>query len=222
MVWFLLPETVRQRAPEPVSVASTLRSYRRFLGDSGFVIHLGIATCCLCGLFAWISSAAFVIQDVYGLSPLAFGLAFAAGSSGYMVGTTIAAHFVMRWGGGLTMGLGCAAMALGGLVMVVLLAVTPYGAFGVIAAIGLYMIGMGMTLAQAQAGALLPFPDRAGAASSLLGFATQTLSAAVGAILGHTLGSTAWPLAIAMMLVGGLSLLLWTLSRGTRAGLGSH
>ena len=84
------------------------------------------------------------------------------------------------------------------------------------------MIGMGMTLAQAQAGALLPFPDRAGAASSLLGFATQTLSAAVGAILGHTLGSTAWPLAIAMMLVGGLSLLLWTLSRGTRAGLGSH
>ena len=222
MVWFLLPETVRQRAPEPVSVASTLRSYRRFLGDSGFVIHLGIATCCLCGLFAWISSAAFVIQDVYGLSPLAFGLAFAAGSSGYMVGTTIAAHFVMRWGGGLTMGLGCAAMALGGLVMVVLLAVTPYGAFGVIAAIGLYMIGMGMTLAQAQAGALLPFPDRAGAASSLLGFTTQTLSAVVGAILGHTLGSTAWPLAIAMMLVGGLSLLLWTLSRGTRAGLSSH
>jgi hypothetical protein len=43
----------------------------------------------------------------------------------------------------------------------------------------------------------------------------------VGAILGHTLGETAWPLAIAMMLVGGLSLLLWTLSRGMRAGLRS-
>src|SRR5712671_4821502 len=221
MVWFLLPETVRQRAPEPVSVASTLRSYRRFLGDSGFVIHLGIATCCLCGLFAWISSAAFVIQDVYGLSALAFGLAFTAGSSGYMVGTTIAARFVMRWGGDRTMGFGTAAMALGGLVMVLLLAFTSYGAFGLIAAIGLYMIGMGMTLAQAQAGALLPFPNRAGAASSLLGFTTQTLSAMVGAILGHTLGSTAWPLAIAMMLVGALSLLLWTLSRDMRAGLRS-
>ncbi len=64
------------------------------------------------------------------------------------------------------------------------------------------MIGMGMALAQAQAGALLPFPDRAGAASSLLGFVTQTSSAMVGAILGHTLGATAWPLAIAMMLAG--------------------
>jgi MFS transporter, DHA1 family, multidrug resistance protein len=217
MVWFLLPETVRQRAPEPVSISSTLRSYRRFLGDLGFVIHLGIATCCLCGLFAWISSAAFVLQDIYGLSPLVFGLSFAIGSSGYMVGTMIAARFVMRWGSGRTMGFGAAAMALGGLVMVVLLAFTPYGAGGVIVAIGLYLTGMGMTLAQAQAGALLPFPDRAGAASSLLGFVTQTSSAAVGAILGHTLGLTAWPLAIAMLLAGGLALLLWTLSRNVRA-----
>jgi DHA1 family bicyclomycin/chloramphenicol resistance-like MFS transporter len=220
MVWFLLPETLRQRAPEPVSIGSILRSYRRFLADPGFVVHLGIATCCLCGLFAWISSAAFVLQDIYGLSPFTFGLAFAIGSSGYMVGTTIAARFVMRWGSGRTMGLGAAAMALGGAVMVMLLAVTPYGAAGVIVAIGLYMIGMGMTLAQAQAGALLPYPDRAGAASSLLGFVTQTSSAIVGAILGHTLGLTAWPLAAAVLLAGGLSLLLWTLSRGLRAQSG--
>jgi DHA1 family bicyclomycin/chloramphenicol resistance-like MFS transporter len=76
---------------------------------------------------------------------------------------------------------------------------------------------MGMTLAQAQAGALMPYPDRAGAASSLLGFITQTSSAIVGAILGHTLGLTAWPLAIAMLLAGALSLLLWIFSRGARA-----
>src|SRR6185369_11563261 len=126
-----------------------------------------------------------------------------------------------RWGSDRTMGFGAAAMALGGLGVVVVLVFTPFGAYGVIAAIGLYLIGMGMTLAQAQAGALLPFPDRAGAASSLLGFTTQTLSAMVGAILGHTLGSTAWPLAIAIVLAGGLSLLLWALSRGTRAGLRS-
>jgi DHA1 family bicyclomycin/chloramphenicol resistance-like MFS transporter len=218
MVWFLLPETLRQRAPEPVSVASILRSYRRFVGDKSFVIHLGIATCCLCGLFAWISSAAFVLQDIYGLTALAFGVAFAVGSSGYMVGTAIAARFVMRWGSRRTMGFGAAAMALSGLVMAVLLAFTPAGAWGVIAAIGLYTIGMGLTLAQAQAGALLPYPDRAGAASSLLGFITQTASAVVGAILGHTLGLTAWPLAIAVLLAGGLSLLLWTLSAGRTTG----
>ena len=97
--------------------------------------------------------------------------------------------------------------------MVLLLAFTSSARCGVIAAMGLYLVGMGMTLAQAQAGALLPFPDRAGAASSCLGFMTQTSSAVVGAMLGHALGTTAWPLAIAMLLAGGLSLLLWTLTR---------
>ena len=77
MVWFLLPETLRQRAPEPVSPMSIMRSYRRFLGDRVFVVHLGIAICCMSGLFAWISTAAFVLQDIYGLSPLAFGFTFA-------------------------------------------------------------------------------------------------------------------------------------------------
>ena len=218
MVWFLLPETLRKRAPEPVSIASTVRSYRRFLADRGFVIHLGIATCCLCGLFAWISSGAFVLQDIYGLSPMAFGLAFTVAASGYLVGTSIAARFVMRWGSRRTMGLGAAAMALGGLTMILSVAFTSHGAWGVVAATGLYLVGMGMTLAQAQAGALLPYPDRAGAASSLLGFVTQTSSAIVGAILGHTLGLTAWPLAIAMLLAGGLSLLLWNISAGRTAG----
>src|SRR6188768_3213467 len=138
MVWFLLPETLRQRAPEPVSIGSTMRSYRRFLADRGFVVHLGIAACCLCVLFAWISTAAFILQDIYGLSAMVFGMSFAVGSSGYLVGTSIAARFVMRWGSRKTMGLGAAAMALSGLTMTLLLSFTALGAAGVIAAIGLY------------------------------------------------------------------------------------
>jgi hypothetical protein len=38
------------------------------------------------GLFAWISGASFVLQDLYGLSALEFGVAFAVGSGGYMLG----------------------------------------------------------------------------------------------------------------------------------------
>ena len=218
MVWFLLPETLRQRAPEPFSLGSTLRSYRRFLAHRSFVVHLGIGMCCMAGLFAWISAAAFVLQDIYGLSALAFGVAFAIAASGYLIGTSIAARFVMRWGSGRTMGFGAAAMAGGGLAMVVAVALGAHVAVALVVTAGLYMIGMGMALPQSQAGALLPFPDRAGAAASLFGLCTQTSSATIGAILGHALGDTAWPLAIAMALAGGLGLLLWWLSRGIRAG----
>jgi DHA1 family bicyclomycin/chloramphenicol resistance-like MFS transporter len=216
MVWTLLPETLRQRTPETVSLVSILRSYRRFLGERVFIIHLGIATCCMAGLFSWISTAAFVLQDIYGFSALAFGLAFAVGSSGYLIGTIIAARFVVGWGAERTMGLGVMAMAAGGIALLLAVAGGWHVAVGLILGVGLYLAGMGLALPQAQAGALMPFPDRAGAASSLLGFTTQTTSAAVGALLGHVLGDNAWPLAIAVALAGGIAVLLWASTRAVR------
>jgi DHA1 family bicyclomycin/chloramphenicol resistance-like MFS transporter len=101
--------------------------------------------------------------------------------------------------------------------MVLAVALGAHVAVALVVTAGVYMIGMGMALPQSQAGALLPFADRAGAAASLFGLCTQTSSATVGAILGHTLSDTAWPLAIAMALAGCLGLVLWWLSRGIRA-----
>ena len=223
MVWLLLPETLRQRAPEPVSLVSILRSYRRFLGEPMFIVHVGIAMCCMCGLFAWISSSAFVLQDIYGYSALAFGISFALASGGYLAGTTFAARFVARWGSGRLMGLGCAAMALSGVILVLLLTVGSPHAKGLVAAVCVYLFGMGMSLPQSQAGALLPFPDRAGAASSLMGFVTLTTSATVGAIIGRMLGASAWPLAIAVLIAGGLSFVFWWFSRHVRTrGMAAH
>jgi MFS transporter, DHA1 family, multidrug resistance protein len=218
MVWLLLPETLRQRAPEPVSPTSILRTYRRFLSSRIFLVHLGMAICCMSGLFAWISTSAFILQDIYGLSALAFGITFAVASSGYLLGATIAARVITRWGSGRTMGVGALGMAAGGLGSVLIVALDWQPAVGLALAVGLYMMGMGMAWPQAQAGALLPFPDRAGAASSLLGFLTQTNSAIVGAILGHVLGNSAWPFAIASALAGCSAWVLWLLTRRLRAG----
>ena len=215
-VWLLFPETLRHRAPEPVSLLSTLRSYRSFLRHPSFVAHLGIAICAFLGLFSWISTAAFVLQDIYGLSPLAFGVTFATSSAGYLVGTTIAARVVTRWGIDHTIGAGCLGMACGGLVMIVAVALGVSLPTSLVLAMAIYLAGMGLVLPQAQAGALLPFPERAGAASSLMGVVQQTSSAALGAFLGHILGATAWPLATSVAIVGCLALIVWALTRNIR------
>jgi DHA1 family bicyclomycin/chloramphenicol resistance-like MFS transporter len=55
----------------------------------------------------------------------------------------------------------------------------------------------------------MPFPARAGAASSLVGVLQQTAGAIVGAIVGHLLGRSAWPLAAAMAIMGVLAFALW-------------
>jgi DHA1 family bicyclomycin/chloramphenicol resistance-like MFS transporter len=215
-VFLLLPETLRARAPEPVTLLSTLRSYRSFLRHPSFVAHLGIATCAFLGLFSWISIAAFVLQDIYGLSPLMFGVAFAVCSSGYLAGTSLAARFVTHWGIDLTLGLGCTTMAAGGIVMLLSLAAGWLLPITLIFGVSLFLAGMGLALPQAQAGALLPFPQRAGAASSLMGVVQQTSAAALGALLGHLIGATAWPLAIAVAGAGLLSLALWASTRTIR------
>jgi DHA1 family bicyclomycin/chloramphenicol resistance-like MFS transporter len=55
-------------------------------------------------------------------------------------------------------------------------------------------------------------PDRAGAASSLVGVVQQLSAALLGAIVGYTLGRTAWPLAAAVATMGCLALGLWVIS----------
>jgi DHA1 family bicyclomycin/chloramphenicol resistance-like MFS transporter len=64
-----------------------------------------------------------------------------------------------------------------------------------------------------MAGALTPYPDRAGSASSLFGFVQQSWSALLGATVGHLLGNSAWPMAAAIAAMGVGSLLIWAMTR---------
>ena len=98
IIWLLLPETLARRASEPISLASMLKSYRIVARNGAYLAYLGLATTSYAGLFAWISGASFVLQNLYGLTPFVFGFAFAIGSVGYMTGTTVAARIVLRLG----------------------------------------------------------------------------------------------------------------------------
>jgi MFS transporter, DHA1 family, multidrug resistance protein len=66
---------------------------------------------------------------------------------------------------------------------------------------------------QAMAGALTPFPERAGAASSLLGFLQQAVGSSVGILVGQSLGRTALPLAVIIAAMGSLALALALVKR---------
>jgi DHA1 family bicyclomycin/chloramphenicol resistance-like MFS transporter len=215
-VWLKLPETLRQRAPERVSLFSILRSYRSFFRNRSFAAHLALSTCAFLGLFSWISTAAFVLQDIYGLTPLVFGFTFALSSAGYMAGTMTAARFVVHWGIDRTIGTGCITMTAGGLTMLTALALNTGLPAVLVFSMGVYFAGMGMVLPQAQAGALLPFPERAGAASSLVGLVQQVLAATLGAALGHLIGATAWPLAVSVASVSVAAITIWALTRRVR------
>jgi len=222
VVWVLLPETLNNRAAEPVSLPSMLRSYRIVGRNPAYLAYLSITSASYAGLFAWISGSEFVLQDLYGLAPFDFGVAFALGSVGYMIGSAIAARLVIRLGLDGVLGLGGCACAAGGLAMVAAVASGLTSSMSLVLPMAVYLAGLGMVLPQGIAGAMTPFPERAGAASSLFGFLQQTAAAVCGAAVGWFLGQSAWPLALGVATMGFATFGLWLATRGLRARAPKH
>jgi MFS transporter, DHA1 family, multidrug resistance protein len=212
----LLPETLRQRPGGPTSLFAMVRGYGAVVRHRGFLIYLGILTISYAGLFAWVSGASVVLQSVYGLSATAFGFTFALGALGYMAGATIATRLVVRLGLDRTIGAGVIVLAAGGLALAAVVAAGIPGIW-LVAAMALYLAGLGLAMPQAMAGALTPFPDRAGTAASLMGLVQQTIAAIVAAVIGGYLGRSAWPMTGVVLAMSCLTFLLWALSRRFRA-----
>lgn len=215
-VVFLLPETLRERSSEKFSLVSMLGSFGVLLRSPAYLAYLGLGAFSYAGLIVWIASAAFVLQDLYGLTPFRFGILFAAGAVGYMSGSTFAARWVTHLGLDKVVGIGSAALVTGSVLMFAVLALLPASAIALALAMAVYIAGLGMVLSQSIAGALSPFPERAGAASSLFGVFQQSIAAAGGAGIAVIMGHNAWPVAIMIGVFAWLTFGLWFVSRAAR------
>lgn len=214
----MLPETLRQRSPERFSLLAIIRGFRLLLQNRAYRIYVALTALAYAGLFAFISGSSFVLMGVYGLSAPAYGLSFGFCVLGYILGTIIAQRLVGRRGLDGVIALGVACLAGGGLAMLLGVATGLGGPLGVVVPMALYACGVGLTMPQAQASAMMPFPDRAGAASSLTGLCQMLLSACVGLLVGHLLKGSALPLPIVMAVIGVATLVLFHASAGIRAG----
>jgi DHA1 family bicyclomycin/chloramphenicol resistance-like MFS transporter len=213
----LLPETLRERVPGPFSLREMGVLYRSVAVHRGFLAYLGILSTSFVGLFAWVSGAPIVMQSgSYSLKPLAFGAIYAVATAGYMLGTAIATKIVMRVGLNRMIGAGTMVLAAGGLIMSVVVALGLSNVLWLVGAMTIYLAGLGLTLPSCMAGALTPFPDRAGTASSLMGFVQQSAAALAAAAVGLYLGPSAWPVAGALAASGCLSFLIWLFTRRVR------
>jgi MFS transporter, DHA1 family, multidrug resistance protein len=215
----LLPETLRPgNRAQSLSVFSMMRGYGAVARHRGFLIYLGIITTTYAGLFAWVSGASVVLQGIYGLSSVTFGFTFALGAAGYMLGAMLATRLVVRLGLERTIAVGVVVIAAGGLSLA-LAVVTGIPGLWLVAAMALYLAGVGLAMPQAMAGALTPFPDRAGTAASLMGLIQQAVAAIIAAVIGAFLVQSAWPVTGVVLAMSILTLLLWVSTRALRARL---
>ncbi|WP_332696247.1 multidrug effflux MFS transporter [Bosea sp. (in: a-proteobacteria)] len=213
----IMPETIRQRSSEPLSLVAIFRGFRILLQNPAYRVYVSLTSLAYAGLFAFISGSSFVLIGIYGLSPPAYGLSFGFAVLGYILGTILAQRLVGRRGLDGVIALGVVCLAGGGLSMLACVATGFAGPFGVVGPMALYACGVGLTMPQSQAAAMMPFPERAGAASSFTGLCQMLLSGCVGLLVGYLLKASALPLPLVMSAIGVAALVLFRASAAVRA-----
>jgi len=211
-----VPETNRSRNRDHLSVRAILSSYGIVLRSPSYRVYASLLALSYGGLFAFISASSFILQDVYGLDEIMFGIAFAICSVSFVAGTLIGTRLVTQRGSDHTIGVGVACLAIGGVGQWLVALFLPKALLAIILPEMIFFIGIGLVLPQAMAAAMAPFPERAGAASSLAGFVQMVFASATGAIVGAFVGSSAMPLVTASALSGLLALALFQTTKSLR------
>jgi len=209
-----LRETNMHRDPTATQPGRLIRNYAALCRDRRYLGYVLAAAGSFSGLFAFISGSSFVLIDFLGVAVEDFGLYFAVIVFGYMIGTVLVARLTPRFGLDMMILAGLVTTAVAGLVGVAFAVFdTPHVA-AIIGPQFVYMIGIGIILPNAIAGAIAPFPRMAGVASALFGFAQMSLAALGGIATSTFHDGTQMPMVISILIMSigalaGYMLLAW-------------
>ena len=171
-----LPETApRGRRESPLA---TLRAFAEIGRLRAFWAHACFGACSLAGFLFFVGAAPYVMEQTYGARPSVYGFFFMPLAATYMLANMACGRMTSRFGGRrmIIFGGSCTIVAMGvGLVVMSLGVVNP---LALMVPAFFHSVGAGLSVPNAIAGAVGAAPERAGAASGLLGF-IQFLTAAV-------------------------------------------
>jgi DHA1 family bicyclomycin/chloramphenicol resistance-like MFS transporter len=191
--------------------AHTLHDFRTLLSDRvflGAVLNQGFL---YAALFAYLSGATFVLQDIYGLSPMGYALAFGLNSAGFMIFGYLAGRAAERWSiaGTLTVGILVAGLGAMGLLAS---GITVMPLWVVVVSLFLLASGVAISSPPATTLALVEYPQIAGTASSLLGMVRFGFGGVTAPLVGVAGALSILPLGVvttvAVLLAGAAYLVL--------------
>lgn len=208
-VAFGLTETAPRPRQQYMNPAALARNFVFLLGQRRFSAYM-VALCAVqTGIAAFITSSAFVFMRSLGRTAGEYALLFAFVATGHIIGAIASSRMVMRLGIDRMIRIGSLIACLSGIVTAALGWAQVDHVAAIVVPIFVYMFSAAFILPHATAAALSPFPNIAGAASSLLGFIQFSLGAAASYVLGTLYDGTARPLTAAIGVMGAASILAY-------------
>lgn len=175
---------------------ASLLASRLFMG---YTLTVGLA---FGGLFSFISGSSFVVIDVLGVPPRYFGFAFAVVVAGFISGAFTAGRLTHKLGLVRTLRIGTLLAVVAGMTVAGLALAGIQHVAAVIGPLCLYFFACALIIPNGTAGAINPFPTRAGSVSALLGFLQMSIGATAGWLVGLLHDGTTRPMAIIICIMG--------------------
>jgi DHA1 family bicyclomycin/chloramphenicol resistance-like MFS transporter len=205
-------ETVPVRNPQATRLGPMLRNWQAVLGHRSFRAWASLSALAYGGLFVLLAGSSFVYIDVLGTSRVAYGAVMASNSLAYIAGTMLCRRLLARHGLQGAVQRGAWLTLAGGMGMSVLSLLGVHTVWAVLLPQLLFAMGHGIHQPCGQAGAVGPFPEKAGTAASLSGFFMMLMAFGVGLWLGRSLNGTVYPLTLGVGAFSiGLTVVAWTL-----------
>jgi DHA1 family bicyclomycin/chloramphenicol resistance-like MFS transporter len=173
----------------PLDPPAIARNYFGLIADRRFLVPAATVSLIIGGLFAVFSATPRVLIEGLHFSPIELGWFFAGTVMIVFAAGMLATRLAPRFGLDRSIRGGLLVAAAGSLALLLVARLNPtFPPF--LAAVSVFLVGMGIVNPLGTAQALSPFGERAGAASALIGF-WQMMSAAVAVWLAATVSPQA-------------------------------
>jgi DHA1 family bicyclomycin/chloramphenicol resistance-like MFS transporter len=197
----VLVETLPDHLRHEPGMRTKLRVFRRLLGDRTFLPYALVGSLGFAAMFSYIAGAPFVLENIHGLSPQQFSLAFAANAAGLVALSQISGRFVERIGPSVLLRGGALMSATGGVVTLLSVALDA-GLTPLLAGLWLMVSAIGLIVPNSTALALAHQGERAGSASALYGLGQFGLGAVLAPLAGVAGNHNALPMGITIAACG--------------------
>lgn len=199
-----VPESLRPEDRRGGGLKSTLADMRAVATHGPFVARVCTFVFTFGVLFSYISASPFIYQDMVGLSPTAYAVAFTVNALGILASNLAGARLVGRFAPEKILLTGVTGMVAAVVYLVVVVALSPAGTLGlapVTVGFILLTLSIGLVLPNAAALSMQATQGRSGSGSAVLGAAQFSLAALVSPLTGLAGPHSAVP----MLLVMGVS-----------------
>lgn len=205
----IVPESMPPEKRHAGGLGEFGRAAKMVLSNRRFVGYVVVASSAFIALFAYVATSAFMLQNMNGLSPVAYSVVFAANAGGMTIAALVSARLAGRVSTRKVILTGQVIALAAGLAM---LAGALWWGTPLLVAMGSFfalMVAQGLINTNGGALASAEVPSHPGTSSAVLGLVQWTTAGVVAPIAG--LGGTDTAVPMAALMIGGALLSLFGL-----------